>query len=391
MSSVKKRLIAKACLVLTSVLTLISISSCSLVKIESEQKPLSVNELNTRLLIQAFAEEALERTEIAADSILKEAEGEIDIQKNTLRWKIQTASALGRISFQTMPRVALVDTWSYMYELREFFTASTADTIFGPWAPIAVNAVVENVDRVEKIASSVLNKKEYPRYREFVETYAREHPLRIEDEFRHMPIREAYLEFEELPDSTAVQTVGTLSEVVADATNRLDFSTDAAGKKLSWQTSLFLKEQGLDSVPLEVRLAAVEYELQRLADVAANSPEILSDAIADFRNSVYPIFTELNYGIEQTMVSLARERLEIDRMILRERIALDTMIQRERLALSLEAREIADTGIKNAFAEIHSMLKSLLFFGVLGLIVILGVPFYLGYLTGKRSGNRNKS
>jgi len=376
---------------LAGALTFLLANSCSLVKIESEQKPLSVNELNTRLLIQAFAEEALERTEIAADSILKEAEGEIDVQKNTLRWKIQTASALGRISFQTMPRVALVDTWSYMYELREFFTASVADTIFGPWAPIAVTAVAENVDRVEKIASSVLNKKEYPRYREFVEAYAREHPLRIEDEFRHTPIREAYLEFEELPDSTAVQTVGTLSEVVADATNRLDFSTDVAGKKLGWQTSLFLKEQGLDSVPLEVRLAAVEYELERLADVAVNSPEILSDAIENFRNSVYPMFSELNSQIDRTMVGLAVERRALDKLILRERTALDTLILRERLALSQDAREIADTGIKNAMAEVHGMVKSVLFFGVLGLIIILAVPFYLGYLTGKRSGNRNKS
>jgi len=377
--------------ILAGLITLVLASSCSLVKIESEQKPLSVNELNTRLLIQAFAEEALERTEIAADSILKEAEGEIDVQKNTLRWKIQTASALGRISFQTMPRVALVDTWSYMYELREFFTASTADTIFGPWAPIAVNAVAENVDRVEKIASSVLSKREYPRYREFVETYAREHPLRIEDEFRHKPIHEAYLEFKELPDSTAVQTVGTLSEVVADATNRLDFSTDVAGRKLSWQTSLFLKEQGLDSVPLEARLAAVEHELQRLADVASNSPEILSDAIAEFRNSVYPIFAELNSQIDRTLVALALERRALDEVILRERTALDTLILRERLALSRDAREIADTGIKNALAEVHDIVKSVLFFGVLGLVVVLGVPFYLGYIAGKRSGNKDKS
>ena len=62
--------------ILAGLITLVLASSCSLVKIESEQKPLSVNELNTRLLIQAFAEEALERTEIAADSILKEAEGD---------------------------------------------------------------------------------------------------------------------------------------------------------------------------------------------------------------------------------------------------------------------------------------------------------------------------
>ena len=388
MRPINKIVFIKTRLLLIALATIFSITSCSLVKIESEQQPLSVNELNTRLLIQAFAEEALERTEIAADSILKESGDRIDVQKNALRWKIQTASALSRISFQTMPRVALVDTWSYMYELREFFNASTADTIFGPWAPVAMTAVGENVDRVEKIASSVLDKKEYPRYREFVETYAREHPLRIEDEFRHTPIREAYLEFEELPDSTAVQTVGTLSEVVADATNRIDFSTDVAGKKLGWQTSLFLKESGLDSIPLEMRLAAVEYELERLADVAVNSPEILSDAIADFRNSVYPIFSELNSQIDRTMVSLAVERRALDQLIIRERTALDTLILRERLALSQDAREIADTGIKNAMAEVHDVVKSVLFFGILGLIVILGLPFYLGYLLGKRTGKR---
>jgi hypothetical protein len=71
-------------------------------------------------------------------------------------------------------------------------------------------------------------------------------------------------------------------------------------------------------------------------------------------------------------------------------MALDTLVERERMALGLEAREIADTGIKNAFAELHKMLKSILFFGILGLIVILGLPFYLGYLFGKRTGNRNK-
>jgi hypothetical protein len=366
------------------------LSSCSLVKIESEQKPLSVNELNTRLLIQAFAEEALERTEIAADSISKEAEGHLAIQKNALRWKIQTASALGRISFQTMPRVALVDTWSYMYELRDFFEAATSDTIFGSLAPIALAATAKNTVRIEKIASSVLDKKEYPRYREFVETYAREHPLRLENEFRHTPIREAYLTFKELPDSTAVQTVGTLSEVVADATNRFDYASEVAGKKFAWQTSLFLKEQGLDSIPLETRLARVEYELERLVEVAENSPEILATAIEDFRSAVNPIFKGLNSEISRAVVNLAVERRALDQMILRERIALDTMIQRERLALGLDAREIADTGIKSAFAEIHGMVKSILFFGVIALIVVLGMPFYLGYLTGKRAAGRDK-
>ncbi len=366
-------------------LAVVSLNSCSLLRIESEQKPLTVNELNTRLLIQAFAEEALLRTEIAADSILGEAAGNPDIEKNALKWKIVTATALSKISFQTLPRVALVDTWAYMEEMRNLFIPSRADTIFGPWAPIAISAVGENAVRAENIAATVLNEKEFPRYSEFVRAYALENPLNFENEFRHTPIRESYLSFKNLPDSTAVKTVGTLSEVVADATNRFDFGTEVAGKKLAWQTSLFLKEQGLDSVPLEVRLAAVQYELERLADVAVNSPEILSLAIEDLRNSVYPVVSELNTGIEQTMVRLSRERAALDLLILRERLALDTLILRERMAFSSEAREITDAGIKNAFSEIHRILKTALFYLILALIIVLALPFYLGYLTGKRA------
>jgi hypothetical protein len=237
----------------------------------------------------------------------------------------------------------------------------------------------------------VLNREEFPIYKDFVLTYAREHPLTLENEFRHTPIRESYLTFKQLPDSTAVKTVGTLSEVVADATNRLDFGTEVAGKKLAWQTSYFFKQQGLDSVPLEARLSALEYELERLADVAVNSPEIISEAIEEFRISVHPIFSELNSEIEQTMKTISRERAALDLMILRERIALDTLIIRERSALTEQARDIADTGIKNAFAEIHDIVKSVLFYALVALILILAIPFYLGYIAGKRASTQKNS
>ena len=45
------------------VILLMLLSSCSLVKIESEQKPLGVRELNTRLLTQNFARTAMDRVD----------------------------------------------------------------------------------------------------------------------------------------------------------------------------------------------------------------------------------------------------------------------------------------------------------------------------------------
>ena len=59
------------------------VSSCSLVKIENEQIPLSKTDLNTRLLTQAFVQDASKKVEVAADSILKSSK-DVEIQKNAL-------------------------------------------------------------------------------------------------------------------------------------------------------------------------------------------------------------------------------------------------------------------------------------------------------------------
>ena len=71
-------------------LLLFIISSCSLVKIESEQTPLGIRELNTRLLTQNFARNAMDRVESAADSIFNLSMGQNKIQLNSIRWKIET-------------------------------------------------------------------------------------------------------------------------------------------------------------------------------------------------------------------------------------------------------------------------------------------------------------
>jgi hypothetical protein len=388
-------------LLLVVILFLLALHSCTLLKIESADRPLSINDINTRYLVQSYAMEALLLSESALDSIMMLSK-EPDIRLEALKWKLkmttqlrkqsfQPIPQLRKQSFQPIPRVSLTDTWAYLICVRDYIATETEAPVLGEYQSIFVNACEINVQGIERIAVNTLNKREYPRYKEFVEAYAEQHPLTAENELYYKPIRKDYLAFKQVPDSLAIQTVGTLSQVVADASNKLDYTSELAGKKLAWRTELFIKENGLDSASLEKRFGILENELMRLVNVAENSPEILSEAVEDFRYRVQPLFRGLNTRIEQAVSSLSRDRAALDRMILRERVALDTIIQREREAIVLEAKGIADSGIKSAMKEVNRMIRNVLFFVALALLIVLGLPFYFGYLTGKRSAKQKKA
>ncbi|MBO3116376.1 hypothetical protein J4050_06440 [Winogradskyella sp. DF17] len=366
------------------VLLVSCISSCSLVKIESEQKPLGTRELNTRLLTQNYAQTAMDRVELAADSITKLAVDDKDIQINTLYWKIQTSEELGKLSFQTEPKIALMDTWSYFLEVKQSFQNPKLEPVFGTYKPIAIDAVNQNIDGIERIAASVLPTKEFQKIKTFVEDYAKNTPLLLQQEFKHKSIREDYLKFKDIPDSTAVQTVGTLSEVVADATNRFGYYSDASSKRLNWKAEMLLKKKGIDSMDFEAKMAEIDRQFERLITVAENSPETIKDAIIEFRYNISPLFEGLNYEIGSAMESLSEDLTSVDSMLLRERVALDSIIKRERIALTEKADTLVDEGIKTAFDSIGDTLSSLILYFILLFIVVLGLPFYLGYLIGKQ-------
>ena len=364
--------------------SIVLLQSCSLVKIESEQKPLGVRELNTRLLTQNFAQNAMDRIEIVADSIKELSKDQKNIQLNSLQWKIKTSEELGKISFQTEPRIALMDTWAYFLEVRSALENPKLENLFGEHKALAIEAIEHNIQEIQKIAANVLSKKEFEQIKGFVEDYSNNTPLLMQQEFRHKSVREAYLEFQKIPDSIAVQTVGTLSEVVADATNRFGYYTDASGKRFNWKTEMILKEKGLDSIAFEAKLAEIEAQFDRLLVVAENSPETIEEAIKEFRSNISPLFKNLNYEIGSAMQSLSIDVQNIDTMLNRERVALDSIIKRERIALTAKADTLVESGIESAFDSIGKTLRNLILYFILLFIVVLGLPFYLGYLAGKR-------
>ncbi len=355
--------------------------SCSLLKIESAQEPLSKQDLNMRLLTQSLVAEATNRVEFAADSIILTTTN-TDLQKHAYRWKIETLNTFKNTAFQSSPKLSLMDTWTYMLQVRNFMETIEARDYFGNYTDYVAQVSQDNVDDIENKAKQFFKPENYKLHQDFASKYANSNPISSAN-FNHKPVRSEYVEFLKVPDSLAFTTVGSLSEVMSNFSDKLTYSTDAAGKQFKWNTELMLKEKGFDSVQIKDVMATIEMKVDRLSDIAENTPEKLNVALKSFSNDMSYLFYSLNSEIGLVSERMALERQAIDTLIKRERIAFDSIILRERQAMTFEAGEISVRVVDQAMLHVKDLTGTLLFYIVLLFAVLLFLPFLLGYFAGK--------
>ena len=357
------------------------VSSCSLVKIENEQIPLSKTDLNTRLLTQAFVQDASKKVEVAADSILKSSK-DVEIQKNALKWKINILSALRSVGYQTSPNIALMDTWVLTSSIKDYFSEQTAQNLFGTYKDLPISVSQKNLDQIKRIAKVGIPKSEYKDTEGFVRTFIKKYPAKNLT-FNHHPVRESYLDFKRIPDSLAVQTVGSLSEVVADLTNRISVASETTGKQIQWNSELFMKAQGFDEKSLKQLSDSINVKINRFLEVAEQSPELLDEALINLQQQLNSFNSRIDENVSYTLDYLSTERALIYEVVEKERIKLDSIIQRERKALSKDADALSTKLLDNTMNHIKDLVKTALLYIIILLAVIIFLPFAIGFYVGK--------
>jgi hypothetical protein len=95
------------------------------------------------------------------------------------------------------------------------------------------------------------------------------------------------------------------------------------------------------------------------------------------------LFGGLTDEIERSVEQLAKERIELDSMVLRERMALDSIFSRERKAIMEDANTIATNITKTTFQKINDLVTDLFFYIIILLAIIIFLPFGLGFFAGR--------
>lgn len=353
------------------------IHSCSLLKIESAQEPLSRTALNMRLVTQTFAHTASSRVEKMADSILVLTR-DPETVKAAYLWKIKVLQTYANSAFQTSPELGLLDTWVITRQLNDFLGSEENRKLFKDQYGLVQETSALNLSDIRKKASAVLPEEVYREYEALIDVYAIENPL-TDLNFVEQTLREDYYTYRGIPDSTAVETVGSLSEVVADMSNRFSYHTNAAGKNLRWNSQLYLTERGWDTLSLEQRMDNVNEQLDRLIATAEEAPDKFQVGLRELQGNLKVLFTNLDTTLVGSLVYFDRQREEIDSMLLRERTALDGIIAREREAIAEDVIELTDTFME----DVGKIVRSILIYAILLVIVVLAFPFAAGFYLGK--------
>jgi hypothetical protein len=356
------------------------LAGCSLFSLRLPDKPLPQRELNARMLTREFATTFAVRVEIAADGIAARS-ADPATQLNTLRWKLGASKAGMHSAMQIAPMMALLDTWTFAEQMRLFFDTGAGAQLFGEDQSVARATAEALAADAQKLARGVSSDTELARYRDFVERYAREHPLADLGFARTSVVDQWAAETNQ--HASLVETVGSVSQSMSDVSERMRMFGEHAPSQAVWETRLAMNDAGFGGADLSRALARADESLDRLSRLAESSPEQLHAAIADLRASMLVVSDRFDESWARMMGTVRHEREALAADIREQREAAVLAFDSQRVALAKDAVLVTDRAIASGGAQVRALVRDLMIYGTLLYALILGAPFAAGYFVGR--------
>lgn len=357
-------------------------SSCSLFKmtISTGDTPLPIVELNTRMMTRGFYNEFTSKVIAAADSIIATSTSH-QTKMNALRWKLEATSAATQSSFQTVPQVALLNTWVLCRQMNAMLVSTPDAKLFGKQSPIARNASKELLAKIERLAKSVLPADMFAKMNTFVDQYCTANRV-SQTTLAPDNLMLEWVQYLEANDKEYVRTVGSVSEVMADMTDRFSSYTSQFGNELSWSKDLITMQLAQDSIrdKLSMQLDSTARDFRRMVLILEHSPELIDTVSKSLNKQLTSLIETMNASVDGAFMNIARER-----------VALQEFFAEQRELLMKETKDAADTAVKSALNMLPTIIGKILVYIILAAVVIFTLPFLLGmWLGGLRARRKER-
>lgn len=355
-------------------LVLITLTSCSLFKfsIDTGDLPLSAEAMRIRMLTRGYYYEMTANVAQTADTIISQSSNP-SAQIRAIQWKINTTKAAMNASMQSAPEIALIDTWILAKRMDQAFHKAPDSLLFYEHSDMARKLTKHILLKVDTVAQYSLDKKRYPLIVEFVNQYMAANPV-VGTDIEPANTMLAFVEFMREHGEEYMTPIGTISEGTANVSDQVTGNIDCITRTLSWNVDLIQLQFEQDGVrdKLAMQLDSLEADLKRMVVVAEHLPEISNYLMQSLSDRVNDIVRELNGSINYTFnkVDFQRE-------------AIQTFIDQQRDSLIVQAQRAVDQAVAETMSFIPGLIGKILLYIVLFFLVMLSVPFVLGFLLGK--------
>ena len=356
---------------LAALLCAAALTGCSLLKVSvSTGDPLPKEDVRTRTMTRGFYYDFSDDVARTADSIAATAT-DTKTKLAAIRWKLAATRAAMSAAMQTIPEVALADTWILTRRMDAAFAARPDSLLFGAQSPLARDAAKRLAARAEKLAKSTLDDDRYALMREFVEDYLRDNPPA--EGITPADTSLAWIEYLQEKGIENSYNTGTIAEVLSDVSDKVTGQSRQLSNSIGWSKDLLELQLQQDSLRSRVgqQLDSLQRNFDRMVVVAEHLPEISDHMLDELREQATQVINTLNYSVDNAFRNLDRQR-----------DALQHYISAERQAVIDQLRQAADNTVQTALDAVPGLIGKVVFYVVLGLIVLLGLPFLLGFWLG---------
>ncbi|MEG2366121.1 MAG: hypothetical protein RSB29_05120 [Alistipes sp.] len=346
--------------------------SCSLLKVSvSTGDPLPRSDVQTRVMTRGFYYDLTAEVARTADSIAA-ATPDVQTKLRAIRWKMQSTRAAVAAAMQSVPDVALADTWILCRRMNTSFAATPDEQLFGAQSERA-RATTRRLDRrAGSLAREVLTPDRYLLMERFVQEYLATNPVQAEG-VETVNTTLAWLNFLKANGIEHAYASGTISEVVADMSDRMGGQTQQIANSIGWSKDIFELQMQQDSTrtKLERQLDSLNSDFTRMAVVMEHMPEISDYAIRTFSDRVQGMIYAMNASIDNAFVNIDTQRAE-----------LQLFIAAERKEMMIDASKAADNAVRTALDGLPALLGKMVGWFILLAVVLLGMPFAAGFWIG---------
>jgi hypothetical protein len=372
-----------------ALLSCAGLAACSLLTINSPERPLSTRDLNTRLLTRQFSADFVASVESCADDIAAAHPG-TPIERAALRWKLIATVQSQSAALQLAPLMALLDTWTFALEMQLFLSpGAPGGDLFGAEQPRALALATDYADAAQAMAHHLLKPKEFQAYQEFVNDYTREYPF-VNLKFVRPSVVQLWV-LKGGPDVKLVDSLGTIPEALADTADRMRMLGETLPSQSMWRTELALQDSGASSQNVHAALLRLDERLARMSAAAEAAPELVHEAVGDVRHSVLDVLNRLDASSAATIQALRIERAALSETVSTERAALLTAADVQRRAITADVGTMADRLVASSGEQVRHLAREVLLLLTLLAAVVLGLPFGFGYLLGRAHRRRTGS
>lgn len=344
---------------------------CSLLKVAvSTGDPISKADMNLRTMSRGFYYDMASEVAQTADSIAS-ATPDPQVTLAAIRWKIRATRAGVEAAMQAMPEVAMADLWILCRRQHKAFASTPDSLLFGAQSPLARDVAARLERRAAEVAREALPAARYDLLSRFVEAYMQKNPAVKADAASNTTL--AWLEFLRQSGAHNTYATGTIAEVLADVNDRLSGQTQQLSNSVGWSKDMLEVRFAQDSLrtQLVAQLDSLERNFSRLTLVAENLPAISEKMLGELSRQATQLIWTMNAAVDNAFGQLGGQRE-----------ALQSYISQEREMLTTELRSSSNELLQKLLDAAPGVIGKALFYIVLCLLLLLGVPFALGFWLG---------